>query len=183
MPWYDTQGKIQTWVQGEQSTVFPLSPQGLVYPGDPGIPKTLAPTRYDNFGPRLGLAYSPSFSDGVLGKIFGGPGKSSVRASYGLYYTSVEDLNLFYEVGDAPFGLYWTSPGAVDFSEPFRNRLDGGTDGEGQRFPFTIPTPRQARQIRRLISRFTSRCLISRDTTFTISSRTLSTLISRSSVS
>jgi hypothetical protein len=141
MPWYDTQGKIQTWVKGQQSTVFPNSPQGLVYPGDAGIPKTLAPTRYSNFGPRLGLAYSPSFSDGVLGKVFGGPGKSSIRASYGLYYTSVEDLNLFYEVGDAPFGLYWTSPGSVDFSEPFRNRLDGGTDGEGQRFPFTTPIP------------------------------------------
>jgi hypothetical protein len=141
MPWYDTQGKIQTWVKGEQSTVFPNSPQGLVYPGDPGIPKTLAPTRYNKFGPRLGLAYSPSFSRGALGKIFGGSGKSSIRASYGLYYTSVEDLNLFYEVGDAPFGLYWTSPGSVDFSEPYRNRLDGGTDGEGQRFPFTTPIP------------------------------------------
>ena len=58
-----------------------------------------------------------------------------------MYYTSVEDLNLFYEVGDAPFGLYWTSPGSVDFAEPFRNRLDGGTDGEGQRFPFTVPIP------------------------------------------
>jgi Carboxypeptidase regulatory-like domain/TonB dependent receptor len=141
MPWYDTQGKIQTWVKGEQSTVFPLSPQGLVYPGDPGIPKTLAPTRYNNFGPRIGIAYSPSFSDGALGKIFGGPGKTSIRASYGMYYTSVEDLNLFYEVGDAPFGLYWTSPGPVDFAEPFRNRLDGGTDSEGQRFPFTVPIP------------------------------------------
>ena len=140
-PWYDTQGKIQTWVPGEQSTVFPNSPKGLVYPGDPGIPKTLAPTRYNNFGPRIGLAYSPGFSDGALGKIFGGPGKTSIRAAYGLYYTSVEDLNLFYEVADAPFGLYWTSPGSVLFEEPFRNRLDGGTDGEGQRFPFTIPTP------------------------------------------
>jgi hypothetical protein len=141
MPWYDTQGKIQTWVKGEQSTVFPLSPTGLVYPGDPGIPKTLAPTRYNNFGPRIGLAYSPGFSDGLLGKVFGGPGKTSIRASFGMYYTSVEDLNLFYEVADAPFGLYWTSPGSVDFAEPFRNRLDGGTDGEGQRFPFTHPVP------------------------------------------
>lgn len=141
MPWYDTQGKIQTWVKGEQSTVFPNSPTGLVFPGDPGIPKTLAPTRYDNFGPRLGLAYSPDFSEGILGKVFGGPGKTSIRAAYGLYYTSVEDLNLFFEVADAPFGLFWTSPGPVDFSEPFRNRLDGGTDQEGQRFPFTIPTP------------------------------------------
>jgi hypothetical protein len=140
-PWYDTQGKIQAWVPGEQSVVFPNSPTGLVFPGDPGIPKTLAPTRYNNFGPRIGLAYSPDFSEGALGKIFGGPGKTSIRAAYGMYYTSVEDLNLFYEVADAPFGLYWTSPGAVDFAEPFRNRLDGSTDGEGQRFPFTIPTP------------------------------------------
>jgi hypothetical protein len=141
MPWYDTQGKIQTWVKGKQSTVFPNSPAGLVYPGDPGIPKTLAPTQYNNFGPRLGLAYSPSFSDGVLGKIFGGPGKTSIRAAYGIYYTSVEDLNLFYEVADAPFGLYWASPTPVDFDEPFRNRLDGTIGQEGQRFPFTVPTP------------------------------------------
>ena len=143
MPWYDTQGKIQTWVKGEQSVVFPNSPTGLVFPGDPGIPKTLAPTRYNNFGPRLGLAYSPSFSDGVLGKVFGGPGKTSIRAAYGMYYTSVEDLNLFYEVADAPFGLYWSSPTPVDFAEPFRNRQNGlgAAGGEGQRFPFTVPTP------------------------------------------
>ena len=141
MPWYDTQGKIQTWVPGKQSVVFPNSPTGLVYPGDPGIPKTLAPTRYNNFGPRVGLAYSPGFSQGALGKIFGGPGKTSIRAAYGIYYTSVEDLNLFYEVADAPFGLYWTSPGPVLFEEPYRNRQDGTTKDEGQRFPFTHPTP------------------------------------------
>jgi hypothetical protein len=139
MPWYDTQGKIQTFVPGEQSTVFPLSPQGLVFPGDPGIPKTLAPTRYNNVGPRLGLAYSPGFSDGILGKIFGGPGKSSIRAAYGIYYTSVEDLNLFYEVADAPFGLYWTSPLSVLFDEPFVVRATG--QSLGQRFPFTAPVP------------------------------------------
>jgi hypothetical protein len=139
MPWYDTQGKIQTFVSGEQSTQFPLAPTGLVFPGDPGIPKTLSPTKYNNLGPRLGLAYSPGFSDGVLSKIFGGPGKSSIRAAYGLYYTSVEDLNLFYEVADAPFGLYWTSPVSVMFNEPFRIRATG--QSLGQRFPFTAPVP------------------------------------------
>jgi hypothetical protein len=139
MPWYDTQGKIQTFAPGEQSTVFPLAPSGLVFPGDPGIPKTLAPTKYDNFGPRLGVAYSPGFSEGALGKIFGGPGKTSIRAAYGLYYTSVEDLNLFYEVADAPFGLYWTSPVSVMFDQPFVIRATG--QSLGQRFPFTAPVP------------------------------------------
>jgi hypothetical protein len=139
MPWYDTQGKIQTFNPGQTSTLFPLAPAGLVFPGDPGIPKTLASTKYNNIGPRLGLAYSPGFSDGILGKVFGGPGKSSIRVAYGLYYTSVEDLNLFYEVADAPFGLYWTSPVSVLFEEPFRIRATGLP--LGQRFPFTAPVP------------------------------------------
>jgi hypothetical protein len=139
MPWYDTQGKIQALVPGLQSTVFPLAPPGLNFPGDPGIPKTIAPTRYNNFGPRLGLAYSPGFSDGALGKIFGGPGKTSIRAAFGLYYTSIEDLNLFYEVADAPFGLYWSTPLPVMMDEPFRLRQTG--QPLGQRFPFTVPIP------------------------------------------
>jgi len=139
MPWYDTQGKIETIVPGEQSTQFPTAPLGWVVPGDPGIPSTLAPTHYNNPGPRLGLAYSPGFTDGVLGKIFGGPGKTSIRAAYGIYYTSIEDLNLFYEVGDAPFGLYWVSPEPTMFADPFQTRADGTS--QTQRFPFTFPTP------------------------------------------
>jgi len=139
MPWYDTQGKLQAFVPGQTSTVFPLSPSGLVFPGDAGVPQTLAPTKYNNFAPRVGIAYSPSFSDGALGKIFGGPGKTSIRAAFGIYYTSVEDLTLFYEVADAPFGLYWTSPVSVMMDEPFRIRATGASIG--QRFPFTAPVP------------------------------------------
>ncbi len=139
MPWYDTQGKIETIVPGLQSTQFPTAPLGWVVPGDPGIPSTLAPTRYNNWGPRVGIAYSPDFKDGFLAKLTGGPGKTSIRAAFGIYYTAIEDLNLFYEVGDAPFGLYWTSPGPVLFEEPFRNRGDGTP--QGQRFPFTFPVP------------------------------------------
>ncbi len=139
MPWYDTQGKIETIVPGLQSTQFPTAPKGWVVPGDPGIPPTLAPTHYNNFAPRIGIAYSPGFTDGVMSKIFGGPGKTSIRASFGIYYTSIEDLNLFYEVGDAPFGLYWTTPNSVLFEEPYRTRTDGSS--QGVKFPFTFPTP------------------------------------------
>jgi hypothetical protein len=74
-----------------------------------------------------------------LGKVFGGPGKTSIRAAYGIYYTSVEDLNLFYEVADAPFGLYWQSPVSVMFDEPFLIRTNG--QSLGQRFPYALPTP------------------------------------------
>jgi len=139
MPWYDTQGKIETIVPGVQSTQFPTAPKGWLVPGDPGIPSTLAPTRYKNLGPRIGLAYSPGFTDGVLGKVFGGPGKTSIRAAYGIYYTSIEDLNLFYEVGDAPFGLYWQSIVPPMFDQPYLTRADGTS--QTQRFPFILPTP------------------------------------------
>ena len=71
--------------------------------------------------------------------MFGGPGKTSIRASYGMYYTSIEDLNLFYEVGDAPFGLYWVSPNAPMFDQPFLTRADGSS--QVQRFPFVFPVP------------------------------------------
>jgi hypothetical protein len=139
MPWYDTQGKIETIVPGLQSTVFPTAPKGWVVPGDPGIPSTLAHTTYNNFAPRVGIAYSPDFGDGLLGKITGGPGKTSIRAAFGIYYTSIEDLNLFYEVGDAPFGLYWVSPQPTSFDLPFQTRSDGSS--QTQRFPFKFPIP------------------------------------------
>src|SRR5207248_975148 len=94
MPWYDTEDKIETLIPGVQSTQFPTAPKGWLVPGDPHVPRTLAPTDYKEFSPRLGLAYSPSGGQGVLGKILGGPGKTSIRAAYGIYYTAIEDLTL-----------------------------------------------------------------------------------------
>ena len=41
---------------------------------------------HKNFAPRLGLAYSPSGDSGIAKWLFGGPGKSSIRAGAGMYY-------------------------------------------------------------------------------------------------
>ncbi|MCA1608532.1 MAG: TonB-dependent receptor, partial [Acidobacteria bacterium] len=40
----------------------------------------------DNWEPRIGFAYSPSFKKGVLGSLFGEPGQSSIRGGYGVYH-------------------------------------------------------------------------------------------------
>ena len=138
MPWYDTQNKIETIIPGVQSVVFPGAPKGWLVPGDPGVPRTLAPTQWHNFSPRLGLAYSPSASSGILGKIFGGPGRTSIRIGAGLYYTSVEDLSQFLEVGDPPYGLYYGSANPPLLEAPFINRSTGTS--VGQRFPFPFPS-------------------------------------------
>jgi hypothetical protein len=135
-PYYDTQGKIQSFVVGEQSTRYPDAPTDWVFPGDPGITKTISPTEYKNFAPRLGLAYSPSFSDGALGKIFGGPGKTSIRASFGIYYTMFAELGNSWQSGDAPFGNFYYSGPKVYLEEPFKNRTSG--ENPGQRFPYVL---------------------------------------------
>ncbi len=142
MPWYDTQNKIETIVPGQQSTVFPGAPLGWVVPGDKGIPSTLAPTPYDNFAPRVGLAWSPNFNSGILGKLFGGPGKTSVRAASGIFYTAIQDAGLFQEVADAPYGLYWNSISPPLLDQPFLTRADGTS--QTQRFPFNLPVPGSA---------------------------------------
>jgi hypothetical protein len=141
MPWYDTQNKIETIVPGQQSTVFPGAPPGWVFPGDKGIPSTLAPTPWNNFAPRLGIAWAPAAS-GFLGKLLGGPGKTSIRAAFGMYYTAIQDAGLFEEVADAPYGLFWQSISPPLFDQPFLTRADGSS--QVQRFPFNLPVPGSA---------------------------------------
>jgi hypothetical protein len=124
MPWYDTQNKIETIIPGQQSVKFPGAPLGYVVAGDPGVPRTLAPTQWHNFSPRLGFAYSPD-------------AKTSIRAGFGIYYTSVEDLSQFLEVGDPPYGLYYGSANPPLLEAPYLTRATG--QSVGQRFPFPYP--------------------------------------------
>jgi hypothetical protein len=137
-PWYDTRNFIETLIVGEQSQVFPGAPAGLVLPGDPGVPRTLAPTKYDNFAPRFGLAYSPRSDDGLLGRILGGPGNSSIRAGYGLFYQSIQQADTEQEIGDAPYGFYYQNPTPPLLNSPFLDRTTGTL--EPNDFPFQFPT-------------------------------------------
>ena len=105
-PWYDTQNKLETIVPGEQSAVFPGAPVGWVFPGDKGVSRTLAPIKYNKFAPRFGIVYTPTDSNGLFGKLTGGPGKFSIRAGFGIFYTNFQDESGFEEIGDAPYGHY-----------------------------------------------------------------------------
>jgi len=137
-PWSEKNGQLETLVVGLDSTRFPGSPTGWVFPGDPGIPSTLAPTRYNNFAPRVGLAYSPSSDSGLVKALTGGPGRTSIRAGWGKFYATFEGATNFNEIGDAPFGIFYGSPVPPEFKTPFIDRATGNI--EGQRFPVALPT-------------------------------------------
>ena len=130
-PWSDNFGRLTTPVPGAQSTKFPDSPAGNLVPGDPGVPSTISPTQYNNFGPRIGIAYAPS--GGIWGE-----NKTSIRAAYGVYYLGAADKGNFGIIGDAPWGLYWASPAPTEFASPYITRGTGVT--QGQHFPFTFPS-------------------------------------------
>lgn len=138
-PWHEKYNQLQTLVLGQQSVVYPGAPQGLAFPGDRGIPRTLAPTKYTNFGPRVGLAYSPLFAGGLLGKIFGGPGKTSIRAGYGMFSTAFEGLSAGIMSANPPYGYDYDSStqGPPLFATPFVAAATGNT--LGQPFPSPIP--------------------------------------------
>jgi hypothetical protein len=123
-PWKVKFNQFQTLIPGEQSVVIPGSPTGWVFPGDPHVPSTLAPTRWNNFAPRLGLAYSFGQHDGWLGKMLGSPGSTSVRVGWGIYYSTFEGATDFNEIGDAPFGDF-SGQNEPNFKAPFINRASG----------------------------------------------------------
>ncbi len=135
-PWREKYNQLQTFVLGQQSVVYPGAPTGIVFPGDPGIPKTLAPTKWDNFSPRLGITYSPDFDGGPLGAIFGHSGKSSIHAGFGIFYSAFEGLSAGIMSANPPYGYDYDSTGGHPmFDQPFVTANGPGT----QPFPSPIP--------------------------------------------
>jgi hypothetical protein len=114
--------------QGPAGSVFPL---GLVFPGDPGVPRGLTNQYLKAFAPRFGLAWSPEWSQGWLAKVFGGPGKSSIRLGWGMFYDSNEEM-LFGESFSAqpPFG------GSTSINNTFLNTPFLGQNGSITPNPF-----------------------------------------------
>ena len=137
MPWWEKYNSIQTIVPGEQSVLYPNAPPGLVVPGDPGIPPTLSPSQLRNFAPRIGLAYAPRFREGFWSTLLGGEGKSSIRASYGMFYTAFPGLSAGIMYGVPPFGYNYLSPAPPLLATPFITAADGSQKVDP--FPLDFP--------------------------------------------
>jgi hypothetical protein len=86
-------GRIAYFEPGAQSTRYPTAPVGMLFPGDPGVPKAGGPSDYHRyFDPRIGFAWQPKQLP-----------NTSVRAAFGMYaspmeystYNHVSDLSPF----------------------------------------------------------------------------------------
>ncbi|MEO6909928.1 MAG: carboxypeptidase-like regulatory domain-containing protein [Edaphobacter sp.] len=136
-PWWDKTNKMETIIPGEQSKVFLGAPVGWVFPGDAGVPRTLAPIKYDKFAPRFGFAYAPTVSSSFLSKVLGGTGVSSIRGGFGIFYTNFQEESGYEEAGDAPYGNYYQAPVPTMMFSPYVDR--GSQTIETQKFPFAWP--------------------------------------------
>jgi hypothetical protein len=140
-PWTEKYNQISTFEAGAQSVVFPGAPPGILYPGDPGVPRTLAPIGNLGFSPRIGVAWSPRAKDSsalgkVLGSNQGSGGATSIRASFGTFYTAIDALSISVLAANAPYGTTYTSPAPPLFATPFVTAADGSN--YGQPFPYTF---------------------------------------------
>jgi hypothetical protein len=81
-------------------------------------------------------------SGGFLGALFGGPGKSSFRASYGIFYSTIEGLQTYWTTGEAPFAAAYYSIAPALFEDPYRTRATGIQNASP--FPFSSPQKGQA---------------------------------------
>ena len=140
-PWSEKYNQISTFVAGAQSVVFPGAPPGILYPGDAAegqrIPDTLAPIGKLDFAPRVGLAWSPQGEPGsLLGKLLGGAGTTSIRASAGNFYTAIDALSIAVLAANTPYGTTYTSPAPPLFATPFVTAASG--QDFGQPFPYAF---------------------------------------------
>ncbi len=134
--WSEKYNQIPTYLVGEQSVVYPNAPLGLVYPGDPGVPNTLVPSK-NRFSPRVGLAWSPGNLPGFLNKITGGAGQTSIRAGYGIFESVIEGNVMAIDEPQPPYGLSYTSPAPPLFDQPFV--AAGNGTFLGNPYPFAFP--------------------------------------------
>lgn len=114
-PIREIRNRLNAFVPGVPSQVISQAPRGLLFPGDPGIGKGIAPD-FGAWMPRLGFAWDPT-----------GGGKWSIRASYGVFFDQFQSGSGTASQGPvsslpwAQFNQY--SGAGLNFANPYLNQI------------------------------------------------------------
>ncbi|MCX6602554.1 MAG: TonB-dependent receptor, partial [Acidobacteria bacterium] len=131
-PWFPFVDELNKFAQirlGQQSTVFPTAPRGVVFPGDEGTNSSLVDASKGNFAPRFGFAFDPD-----------GKAKTAIRGGYGAFYSQVRQQANNGIATNQPFSLRLIANSPIGgVNNPYQ--------GIGNPFPFTPPsTPQEAQK-------------------------------------
>ena len=82
---------LSNWLAQRDGLAMVGAPQSLATPvqfvlAQSAQGRDLYPNHLKNFAPRLSVAYSPTAHDGIGKFLFGGEGKTSIRAGWGMFY-------------------------------------------------------------------------------------------------
>jgi hypothetical protein len=98
--------KRMSWAPGQQSTVYPNAPQGLMFLGDAGFEDTIIPTQWNTFAPRFGFAYQIA-------------PRTVIRSAYGIFYDTYMSIFNNRTAAGAPFVRQSLLNGPYQLSDPY----------------------------------------------------------------
>jgi hypothetical protein len=119
------------FTQGVHSTVYPNAPAGYLFAGDSQFDTNNRPShaKVNDFAPRFGLAWDPT-----------GSGKTSIRASWGMFYDLPQTLFAYGFSQEPPWATTITRSGTAAAPLSFSNPWAGATGGN----PFPLSSGKNA---------------------------------------
>jgi hypothetical protein len=130
-PIYSTTNGVNCYNQGKQSKVFNNAPAGMTFPGDAGCNASgSVKDSFTNVQPRIGIARQLDES-----------GKTSIRASYGIYTMQVPIFVLFPFSTASPFIRSYLLLGSRQIEDPWAGVPGGDPFAGGFHGPGYKPDP------------------------------------------
>ncbi|WP_260706581.1 carboxypeptidase regulatory-like domain-containing protein [Edaphobacter flagellatus] len=128
----DSAGRMVGFIPGQQSTVIPSAPIGVLFRGDKGVSNGGAFTKYNHVSPRVGMVWDPYKN-----------GKTIFRAGGGIFYGTVSGSLYTAASSSAPYGGTLTYTKVTSVANPYSNdpsEFPGGVSPFPYSFSASNPT-------------------------------------------